>query len=111
MTEPTLALTPSPPERDAAVAPGRGTVRYVATRPSRRGLAEVRGACPTAAILAVPDDPGRVLLLLLTGRLGGEGRTRLARVVRADRQPGGGYLVVCRFAPALSGEELGALDA
>jgi hypothetical protein len=102
--------TPSPPEPAAAVAPRRGTVRYVTTRPLRRGLAEVRGACPTAALLAVPDDPGPVLLLILTGRTGGEGRTRLARVVRAGRQPGSGYLVVCRFTPPLSAEELGALN-
>jgi hypothetical protein len=108
--EPSLVQTPSPPERDAAVAPGRGTVRYLTTRPFRRGLAEVRGACPTAAVLAVPDDPGPVLLLLLTGHPG-EGRTRLARVVRADRRPSGRYLVVCRFTPPLSAQELDALNA
>ena len=106
MAHTTFASAPAPPApkpRPAAV-----WVRYL-VRPcfsACRGALRWLSASSAGLVAEGPLEAGTVILLELPGSQPAEVRSRLARVVRAQAQPDGSWLVGCRFSPPLSAEEL-----
>ena len=60
--------------------------------------------------MEAPPEPGAVLLLQLGSPPGPRAtHARLARVIHSAEEPGGAWLVGCRFTPPLSEAELATL--
>ena len=106
MAHTTLASAPA--LRASKPRPATLWVRYLVRPCFSACRGALRGLSAGSADLVAegPLEPGAVVLLELPGSEPADVRSRLARVVRAEVQPDGSWLVGCRFTPPLSGEEL-----